>query len=549
MTQRLGRYEIHRRIAAGGMATVYLGRVVGEGGFQRLVAVKVMHPHLAEDPDFVAMFLDEARLAALIRHPNVVATIDVQRVPEGLFLVMDYIDGPTLARILKLLERAGRHMELSIALRIFLDTLAGLDAAHELVGPGGEALNLVHRDVSPSNVLVGTDGIARITDFGIARAEARITSTRGRQLKGKLPYMAPEQLASAPIDRRVDVYACGCVLWEMLTLRRLFQGDDEAQLLAAVLTGARQPPSSLRPDVPAGIDLVCMQALGQQQSRFPSTAALGDALEDAARRDGVRVATARDVGRFVRELAPAAANQPQAPVPEFNIPLTPPRGAPPLGVETPQRWQMTPPVVTGIGAGMPPPLPVPPMGATGSDPMAAVSRIPGTTLSTGATPATGAGQRLGLPAGMALDTNPNTIASMVATPASLGGGQKKAVITVLAAMGLASVGGAVAWLVVGPNSAGGPGGPPAASSEAPSAAPSPGASETEVTPTSSPTPSDSAASSAEPTTSGMVVRPGKGGGKRGKGDSKGTAEPKTTGAPPPPPPPTQTATEFRPNRP
>jgi hypothetical protein len=549
MTQRLGRYEIHRRIAAGGMATVYLGRVVGEGGFQRLVAVKVMHPHLAEDPDFVAMFLDEARLAALIRHPNVVATLDVQRVPEGLFLVMDYIDGPTLARILKLLERAGRTMDLSVALRIFLDTLAGLDAAHELVGPSGEQLNLVHRDVSPSNVLVGTDGIARITDFGIARAEARITSTRGRQLKGKLPYMAPEQLASQPIDRRVDVYACGCVLWEMLTLHRLFQGDDEAQLLAAVLAGVREPPSALRSDVPPSIDLVCMQALSHQKHRFPSTAAFADALEDAARHDGVRIAAARDVGRFVRELAPAPSTQAQAPLPEFNVPLTPPRGATPLGVETPQRWQMTPPVsagVTGVGGHTPPPMPVMP-GAAGSDPMAAVmGHIPGTTLSASGMPTTAAGQRPLPGGGLVLDTNPNTIASMVATPATLGGGKRRTVLTVLAAMGLASVGGAVAWLVVGPNSVAGSGGPPSAGSDAAATTASPSAGETEAASTGSTSESARSDGSAEPSATGLAAP----GGRivvRRRPDGKGTAEPRTTTAPVPTPAPTPT--EFRPNRP
>jgi len=496
MMQRLGRYEIHHRIASGGMATVYLGRVVGEGGFQRLVAVKMMHPHLADDPDFVSMFLDEARLAALIRHPNVVATLDVQRVPEGLFLVMDYIDGPTLGRILKLCERARHYMDLGIALRIFLDTLAGLDAAHDLIGPGGERLNLVHRDVSPSNVLVGSDGISRITDFGIARAEARITSTRGKQLKGKLPYMAPEQLSSQPIDRRVDVYAAGCVLWEVLTLQRLFQGDDEAQLLAAVLMGEKKPPNALRGDVPPTVSQVCMQALAKVEHRYPSAAAFADALEEAARQDNLRIATVRDVGRFVKELAPStseplAGTEPSQPQPSAV-----------LGVTTPQRWQMTPPVAAI------PPMPYPGAGSTPG----AVD--PGSGL-------------------------PNTIASMVATPAPSALSRRTTLLAMLAAVGLAVFGGAIAWLAMAPShtngvqaASTGAAAQSAASSKAPD---EPGPTEPQPSATGT-----AAASASTAAPSGSAARSGD------RPKPTATAKAPSTGRPPPPP---GTSTEFRPAHP
>src|SRR4051812_40580135 len=168
MTLRGGRYEIIRVIRSGGMAQVRLGRAPGAGGFERLVAVKAMHAHLAAEPDFVDMFLDEARLAARIRHPNVVATLDVQQDEEGLFLVMEYVEGPSLQSVLRPLRRARRVFPLDLALRIFLDALAGLHAAHQLTGAEGEPLNLVHRDISPHNILVGVDGVTRITDFGVA---------------------------------------------------------------------------------------------------------------------------------------------------------------------------------------------------------------------------------------------------------------------------------------------------------------------------------------------------------------------------------------------
>jgi len=195
MTLRLGRYETIRAVASGGMATVHLARALGAGGFERLVAIKVLHPHIQSEPDFVAMFLDEARLAAQVRHPNVVPTIDVSTDP--LFLVMEYVEGPSLHAVQRDLRRQNKVVPLEVALRITLDLLAGLHAAHELTDSSGTLLNFVHRDVSPHNILLGVDGVTRITDFGVARAESRLSSTRGGQVKGKLAYMAPEQVRAA----------------------------------------------------------------------------------------------------------------------------------------------------------------------------------------------------------------------------------------------------------------------------------------------------------------------------------------------------------------
>ena len=303
MTLRGGRYEIIRVIASGGMAQVCLGRALGAGGFERLVAIKAMHAHLAAEPDFVDMFLDEARLAARIRHPNVVATLDVQQDEEGLFLVMEYVEGPSLQSVLRPLRRARRVFPLDLALRIFLDALAGLHAAHQLTGAEGEPLNLVHRDVSPHNILVGVDGVTRITDFGVAHAESRLATTRGAEVKGKLAYMAQEQIQRAPIDGRTDVYAAGAVLWEMLAGQRLVRGDNDGQLMSQILKAERRSVRELNPEVPEEIEAVCQRALlPGPDDRHATAAAFGEALEAAAKAAGVAIAAPRDVALFVKEL-------------------------------------------------------------------------------------------------------------------------------------------------------------------------------------------------------------------------------------------------------
>ncbi len=303
MSLRGGRYEILGTIATGGMATVHLGRALGAGGFERLVAIKTMHPHLAAEEEFVAMFLDEARLAARIRHPNVVATVDVQQDDDGLFLVMEYIEGPSLSRLLRALQKKDRRLPLDIGLRIFLEALAGLHAAHELTGPGGEPLHLIHRDVSPHNILVGTDGITRITDFGVARAASRLASTRTGSAKGKLTYMAPEHARSERLDRRADIYSAGVVLWEMLTRERLVRGDSDMAMLQQITAAERKAPHEVFAEIPPEISAVTMRAIDRDQDkRFATAAAFTEALEFASRSCGVAPAPPREVARFVKEL-------------------------------------------------------------------------------------------------------------------------------------------------------------------------------------------------------------------------------------------------------
>jgi serine/threonine-protein kinase len=223
------RYEILSELATGGMATVYLGRLRGPHGFARLVAVKAMHPQLAKDRIFHDMFLDEARLSARIRHPNVVPTIDVVSERGHLLLVMEYVEGESLGALARLHREKGGFPQ-AIACAIAHDMLAGLHGAHETTGEDGKGLGLIHRDVSPQNILVGVDGLARVLDFGVAKAAGRVHVTQSGEVKGKIPYMPPEQLAGEDLDRTVDVYAAGVVLWEMLTGRRLFDGPNEVAI-------------------------------------------------------------------------------------------------------------------------------------------------------------------------------------------------------------------------------------------------------------------------------------------------------------------------------
>ena len=226
----VGRYTLHQPLAAGGMATVYLGRLSAERGFSRTVAIKRLHPQFASDREFVAGFMDEARLAGRIRHPNVVGVIDVVSTGDEVLLVMEYIHGESLSRVLRKLHERGELVPPPIAAAIVCNLLDGLHAAHEARDESGAPLGIVHRDVSPQNVLLGTDGVAHVLDFGIAKAKGRQQEqTREGQLKGKLAYMAPEQL-DQQTSRLTDVYAASVVFWETLTCTRLMHGETEAQI-------------------------------------------------------------------------------------------------------------------------------------------------------------------------------------------------------------------------------------------------------------------------------------------------------------------------------
>ena len=299
---KLGRYDLLHRLASGGMGSVYVGRARGVGDFERLVAIKVLHEHLAHQEDFVGMFLDEARLAAQIRHPNVVATVDVCPTPEGYFLVMDYIEGDHLGGLLRAAMRKGELLPVPVVLRIVVDSLMGLAAAHGLKDRTGTVLNLVHRDISPQNVLVGVDGMARLTDFGVAKAEHRISSTREGQFKGKLAYASPEQAATGEVEQRSDLFGMGVVMWEALTAKRLFGADTNQATLRRLLEEPIPALSLVRPDL-AALDPFMAKALARDRDeRFQTAQEMAEAIELVAPQVG-GLATTRGVAQSVRTLS------------------------------------------------------------------------------------------------------------------------------------------------------------------------------------------------------------------------------------------------------
>jgi serine/threonine-protein kinase len=294
----VGRYALRHEIASGGMAVVHLGRLIGPAGFSRTVAIKRLHPHLARNPEFVAMFLDEARLAARIRHPNVVSTLDVVATEGELFVVMDYVPGDSLARLLRAAADQKERAPLPIAAAIMVNVLHGLHAAHEATDEQGQPLALVHRDVSPHNVLVGIDGLAHLIDFGVAKATGRAQVTREGQLKGKLAYMAPEQLKGGKVDRRVDVFGAGVVFWEMLTGARLFDGADEGEIYGKVLRGDVPRPSKVATGIERRTDALVLRALARNPARrYESARAMALAIETT-----LPLATPSQVGQWVERL-------------------------------------------------------------------------------------------------------------------------------------------------------------------------------------------------------------------------------------------------------
>jgi eukaryotic-like serine/threonine-protein kinase len=291
---------LHDEIASGGMATVHLGRLRGPVGFSRTVAIKRLHPQYAKDPEFVSMFLDEARLAARIRHPNVVPTLDVVAITGELFLVMEYVHGVSLHRMVKRARELRQRIPVDVACAIAVDALRGLHAAHEAKSERGKNLDIVHRDVSPQNVMVGVDGLSRVLDFGVAKASWRVQTTRQGQVKGKVSYMAPEQVMGGKVGRWTDLHALGIVLWEVLTGERLFPVSEERGLLARFTENVQvAPPSALNADIPAGLDAAVLQALAHDPAeRQPSAQVMADQIEAAA-----SVGTSARVGRYLQYLA------------------------------------------------------------------------------------------------------------------------------------------------------------------------------------------------------------------------------------------------------
>ena len=312
-SERIGDCDVLFELASGGMATILLARHAGDAGFERLVALKRVHRHLVQDPEVFAMASDEARLAALVRHANVVAVTGVLDAGGELVLLQEYVEGFGLARLLRELDKRGERLEPRIAARILIDAARGLHAAHEANDLMGEPLEIVHRDVSPQNLLVGTDGSTRLIDFGIARAERRMAMTRTGILKGKLSYMAPEQVGEAAVDRRADIFALGAVLFETLAGRRAFSGDDDASVMAKLLSAP--PDTAPIAEVCPELAPVARRALAKRpEDRFATAQELGKAVAAAitpADEDDVKALVTRvfqdDLSRLRERIAAAIA--------------------------------------------------------------------------------------------------------------------------------------------------------------------------------------------------------------------------------------------------
>jgi serine/threonine-protein kinase len=292
----LGRYELLVPIAVGGMARVWAARLRGVAGFSKLVAVKMILPELAEDTGFQEMFMDEARIASLVHHPNVCETYDLAETNGVLYLAMEWVDGTSLLRILRSASVNPKDPTASvmkapldprISARIIADSCAGLHAAHELVGDDGQHLCVIHRDATPHNILITADGRIKMSDFGVAKAAGQAHATLAGQIKGKVPYMAPEQLTGDPADRRADIFALGVCLYECVTGMRAYTGDSDPEIMSKIILGNVEPPRSYAPSLPPALEAVILRAMKlDQDERFPTAEAMQIALEQYLAQSG-----------------------------------------------------------------------------------------------------------------------------------------------------------------------------------------------------------------------------------------------------------------------
>ena len=314
----LGRYPIDQLLARGGMGEVYLGRVVGAHGFARPVVIKVIRTELVANERVALMFVDEARIAAGLHHRNIVQIIDFDLFDGGAFLVTEYITGCDLRMLLHHLRAAPRF---EIAVAILLELATGLDAAHEARDEAGVPLNLVHRDVSPSNVLLGVHGEVKVADFGVAKARSRSYHTVSGSIKGKAPYMAPEQILGEPVDRRADVFSLGVLLFELTTRTRLYSAHANNVAMKHILDGHLPDPVERRADFPRALTAVVQRALARYpDDRYPTARAFADDLDRVARQERWSLSRTgvADVVKLVRQRAQLATSTPAWPPPRMS---------------------------------------------------------------------------------------------------------------------------------------------------------------------------------------------------------------------------------------
>jgi serine/threonine protein kinase len=278
--KRLGKYEILALLALGGTAEIYLARIGGAAGFEKYVVVKCLHDHLADDTDFVKMFLDEARMAAMLDHSNIVQTFELGEYQNRYYMVMEFLAGLSLAMVVRRASERlqGGMLPVPLVLNIAAQACAGLHYAHERTS-SGKPLNMVHRDISPQNLVISFEGVVKVVDFGIARAELRETKTKAGTIKGKFAYMSPEQCVATNVDRRTDVFALGVIVHELMTGRRLFKRNSPYETYQAVIECAVDPPSRINNQLDPALDAIVMKAVAKDKDkRYPTAEAFGDAM-------------------------------------------------------------------------------------------------------------------------------------------------------------------------------------------------------------------------------------------------------------------------------
>lgn len=308
MTRAFGKYVLLEKIAAGGMAEIYKAAYAGEGDFRKICAIKRVLPTLASDDEFIRMFREEAALTVRLSHANVVQVFDFGKAGDDWYLAMEYVRGPTLRGVLNRCQQRGEKIPVKLALYVALEMTKGLGHAHSRTGEDGASLGIVHRDVSPANVLVSWDGEVKITDFGIARMASRVSHTVEGMVRGKASYLSPEQASGGEVDARTDLYAVGITLWETIGGRKLFSGESPSELMANVMSAPIPPPSSVVPGLPAPLDALVAKMLEREaDARFADAIAQERAITGLLAKMGG--ATAADLAAFVVERFPTELDE------------------------------------------------------------------------------------------------------------------------------------------------------------------------------------------------------------------------------------------------
>jgi len=314
--ERLGRYELIEQLGVGGMAEIFKARATGPGGFQRTVVVKRILPANCSDPSFVRMFVAEAKILGMLHHPNVIQAYDFGESAGTLFLVLEYVDGPSLAETVSVLKEVGRPMPIGVACQIAHDVCRALDHVHNLLDADGAPLNVVHRDVTPSNVLLTATGTAKLLDFGVAKYRASQAKSQVGTIKGKPAYLAPETLDQRDIDHRTDIFSLGIVLYELLTLQPLFEGDNHQITFYRVLNMEIPPPSSVRPEIPPELDRIVLKALERDRDKRYQTAQ--DMARDLDAFLAAQAVRSEDAIAFVQDLVGLIATRQPPEIPSFD---------------------------------------------------------------------------------------------------------------------------------------------------------------------------------------------------------------------------------------